>query len=182
MNGFTAWEGKYVFWIWTLFCVSCSLNNCERFKMNQFQVLSYFPFLIKGFKSCFKTTWISWQVYKKHQCMGENIFVLVKIVLLSKYWSGAAKPHGSIHCIWKWGKEKTASGYCNLYKYDEQNSHAQYFQLGCWYKRSSFEQSPSNPLNFLFLLQDYWLDSLWLQVCSLALQTCWHCQLRWELL
>lgn len=109
---------------------------------------------------------------KKKVSAWENIFVRVKIVLLSKYWSDAAKPCGWIHCIWGGGWRKKLPQSTVPYKTmtSKIGTHCT-FSWDAGTKKRSFEQSPLNLLNSLSLLQGYWLGPLQLQMKSAGEET-----------
>lgn len=112
--------------------------------------------------------------------MKKNIFLLVKIVLLSKYWSDAAKPCGWIHSIWGGGRREELPQATVTYK-TMMSKIGMYctFSWDAGTKTRSFEQSPLNLLNSLSLLQGYWLGLLQQQMKAagekqLLRQLCWH--------
>lgn len=116
--------------------------------MNQFQFY-YFPLLIKISTSCFRPRDILASLKKGGQCMKTNIFVLVQIVLLSKYWSDAAKPRGWIHSIWGGGRREELPQATVTYKtMMSKIGMYWYFQLGCWYKKEEFWAKSFEPIKF----------------------------------
>lgn len=88
--------------------------------------------------------------FKERRSVHENEhFFLVQIVLLSKYWSDAAKPRGWIHSIWGGGRREELPQATVTYKtMMSKIGMYWYFQLGCWYKKEEFWAKSFEPIKF----------------------------------